>query len=48
MSKAKEMFLKILPMLIVLVSTGLFMFAIKFVIGIFYEPKDSVYSKEFP
>lgn len=47
MSKAKEMFLKILPMLIVLVSTGIFMFAIKFVIGIFYEPKDSVYSKEF-
>lgn len=45
MSKAKEMFLKVLPMLIVLVSTGIFMFAIKFVIGIFYEPKDTVYDK---
>ena len=47
MSKAKEMFLKVLPMLIVLVSTGIFMFAIKFVIGIFYEPKDTVYIKEY-
>lgn len=34
-------------MLIVLVSTGIFIFAIKFVIGIFYEPKDTVYKKEY-
>ncbi len=34
-------------MLIVLVSTGIFIFAIKFVIGIFYEPKDTVYTKEY-
>ncbi len=45
--KFKNAFLKCLPMLIVLVSTGLFMFAIKLVIGIFYEPKDTVYSKEY-
>ena len=45
--KIKTAFLKCLPMLIVLVSTGLFMFAIKFVIGIFYEPKDTVYVKEY-
>lgn len=45
--KIKNAFLKCLPMLIVLVSTGVFMFAIKFVIGIFYEPKDTVYSKEY-
>lgn len=44
--KLKSAFLKCLPMLIVLVSTGVFIFAIKFVIGIFYEPKDTVYIKE--
>lgn len=47
MSKFKEMFLKCLPMLIVLVSTGVFIFAIKLVIGIFYEPKDTVHNKEY-
>lgn len=47
MSKLKEIFLKLLPMLIVLVSTGLFIFGIKFVIGIFYEPKDTVYEKTY-
>lgn len=41
------MFLKCLPMLIVLASTGLFILAIKLVIGIFYEPKDTVYVKEY-
>lgn len=46
MSKFKSAFLKCLPLLIVLVSTGVFIFAIKFVIGIFYEPKDTVYHKE--
>ena len=45
--KIKGAFLKCLPMLIVLVSTGIFIFAVKFVIGIFYEPKDTVYSKEY-
>lgn len=45
--KLKSLFLKCLPMLIVLVSTGIFIFAIKFVIGIFYEPKDTVYVKEY-
>ena len=44
--KFKELFLKCLPMLIVLVSTGIFIFAIKFVIGIFYAPKDTVYVKD--
>ena len=44
--KLKLAFLKCLPMLIVLVSTGIFIFAIKFVIGIFYEPKDTVYKTE--
>lgn len=44
--KAKNMFLKCLPMLIVLASTGVFMFAIKLVIGFFYAPKDTVYIKE--
>ncbi len=47
MNKFKEIFLKILPMLIVLVSTGIFMFAVKFVIGIFYDPKDTVYEKTY-
>ncbi len=47
MSKFKEAFLKCLPMLIVLASTGLFMFGIKLVIGIFYEPKDTVYNKTY-
>ena len=45
--KAKLAFLKCLPMLIVLVSTSIFIIAIKFVIGIFYEPKDTVYRKEY-
>ena len=45
--KAKLAFLKCLPMLIVLVSTRIFIFAVKFVIGIFYEPKDTVYTKEY-
>lgn len=45
--KLKNAFLKCLPMLIVIVSTGIFIFAIKFVIGIFYEPKDTVYTKEY-
>lgn len=45
--KVKKAFIKCLPMLIVLVSTGIFIFAVKFVIGIFYEPKDTVYVKEY-
>lgn len=45
--KFKSMFIKCLPLLIVLVSTGVFMFAIKFVIGLFYAPKDTVYVKEY-
>ena len=45
--KLKGYFFKVLPMLIVLVSTGVFMFAIKLVIGIFYAPKDTVYVKEY-
>lgn len=45
--KFKNAFLKCLPMLIVLVSTGIFIFAVKLVIGIFYEPKDAVYTKEY-
>lgn len=45
--KLKGAFLKCLPLLIVLVSTGIFIFAIKFVIGIFYEPKDTAYIKEY-
>lgn len=45
--KFKSYFLKVLPMLIVLVSTGIFMFLIKLVIGIFYAPKDTVYVKEY-
>ena len=44
--KVKRAFLKCLPMLIVLVSTGIFIFAVKFVVGIFYEPKDTVYRTE--
>lgn len=47
MSKVKEWFIKCLPMLIVLASTGIFMLAIKIVVGIFYEPKDTVYEKEY-
>ncbi|MDE6030626.1 MAG: hypothetical protein K2G32_03295 [Oscillospiraceae bacterium] len=47
MSKAKELFLKCLPMLIVLVSTGIFALLIKLAIGIFYAPKDTVYDKEY-
>lgn len=46
MSKFKKALIKCLPMLIVLVSTGIFIFLIKWVIGIFYEPKDTVYIKE--
>lgn len=45
--KFKSYFLKVLPMLIVLVSTGIFMFLIKLVIGIFYAPRDTVYIKEY-
>lgn len=45
--KIKNAFIKCLPLLIVLVSTGVFMFAIKFVIGLFYAPKDTVYIKEY-
>lgn len=47
MSKAKELFLKCLPMLIVVVSTGIFALAIKLVIGHFYAPKDTVYKKQY-
>lgn len=47
MSKAKEMFLKCLPMLIVLVSTGIFALGIKLVIGHFYAPSDTVYEKSY-
>ena len=47
MSKFKSAFIKCLPLLIVLVSTGIFMFAVKLVIGIFYAPKDTVYIKEY-
>lgn len=43
MSKAKAAFLKLLPMLIVLACTGLFMWGIKAVIGVFYAPHDEVY-----
>lgn len=46
MSKGKAAFLKMLPMLIVLVCTGLFMWGIKFVIGIFYAPHDEVFTKQ--
>lgn len=46
MSKGKAAFLKILPMLIVLVCTGVFMWGIKFVIGIFYAPHDEVFTKQ--
>lgn len=45
--KVKSAFLKCLPMLIVLVSTGIFIFAIKLVVGFFYEPKDTAYKTEF-
>lgn len=47
MSKAKELFIKCLPMLIVLVSTGLFALAVKLVIGYFYAPADTVYYKQY-
>ena len=46
MSKAKAAFLKCLPMIIVLVCTGIFMWGIKAVIGIFYAPHDEVFTKE--
>lgn len=45
--KVKSAFLKCLPMLIVLVSTGIFIFAVKLVVGIFYKPKDTVYRTEY-
>ena len=45
MSKRKAMLLKCLPMLIVLACTGLFMWGIKFVIGIFYNPQDELFTK---
>ena len=45
--KLKSAFMKCLPMLIVLVSTGIFIFAIKLVVGIFYAPKDTVYKTEY-
>ena len=47
MSRGKAAFIKLLPMLIVLASTGLFMWGIKFVIGIFYAPHDEVFAKEY-
>ncbi len=47
MSKAKELFLKCLPMLIVIVSTGIFALAVKLVIGHFYAPSDTVYKKTY-
>lgn len=43
MSKAKAAFFKILPMLIVLACTGLFMWGIKAVISVFFAPSDEVY-----
>lgn len=46
MSKKKAAFLKCLPMLIVLVCTGLFMWGIKTVIGIFYKPHDELFTKQ--
>lgn len=46
MSKAKELFLKCLPMLIVLVSTGIFALGIKLLIAHFYAPVDTVYEKQ--
>lgn len=45
--KIKNAFIKCLPMLIVLVSTAIFVTAIKFVINIFYKPVDNVYEKEY-
>lgn len=47
MSKAKDLFLKCLPMLIVLASTGIFALLIKLVIGFFYAPSDTVYEKSY-
>jgi hypothetical protein len=47
MSKIKDIFLKCLPMIIVLVSTGIFAFLIKWVISIFYAPNDTVYEKTY-
>lgn len=44
MPKWKAAILKCLPMLIVLVCTGLFIFGIKTVISIFYAPHDELYS----
>lgn len=47
MSKIKEWFLKCLPMLIVLTSTGLFALGVKLVINAFYAPEDTVFEKTF-
>lgn len=46
MPKWKAALLKCLPLIIVLVCTGLFMWGIKAVIGIFYAPHDEVFTKE--
>lgn len=46
MPKWKTAILKCLPLIIVLVCTGLFMWGIKAVIGIFYAPHDEVFVKE--
>ncbi len=45
MPKWKAGLLKCLPMLIVLACTGLFIFGIKAVIGIFYKPHDELFTK---
>lgn len=47
MSKFKAGFLKCLPLIIVLACTGLFMWGIKAVIGIFYAPHDEVFTKQY-
>ena len=46
LSKPKAALLKCLPLMIVLVCTGLFMWGIKAVIGVFYAPHDEVFVKE--
>ncbi len=47
MSKFKAGFIKCLPMLIVLASVGLFTLGVKWLIGVFYAPEDTVYHKEY-
>ncbi len=47
MSKIKAGFLKCLPMLIVLACVGLFTLGVKWLIGVFYAPKDTVYHKTY-